>query len=226
METDLDKMDIRSQELRGSDKLGTGAKNYRTFDSKENVGSAVVSERATGRIGEVNVVGSIFDVEDGKGLDIGKVKVQSSVNEYDEFSLNENRNSTSKSSRKTESHTEENVSGSFRIGNKLKRRIKAKAKGKLKEKTGNYMKGFKRGKPYKYNSDEDAIRVYNYMPHAHLIEKGHRIVARGKKGQGAGAELGFKAGMHIVESTEREFTEEFIKDTEQWVDDLLKEGLS
>ena len=111
-------------------------------------------------------------------------------------------------------------------GNKLKRRIKAKAKGKLKEKTGNYMKGFKRGKPYKYNSDEDAIRVYNYMPHAHLIEKGHRIVARGKKGQGAGAELGFKAGMHIVESTEREFTEEFIKDTEQWVDDLLKEGLS
>ena len=116
LKLDLDKMNILSQELSGSDKTGTGGKNYRTFDSKENVGSAVISGNATGRVGEVNIRGSVFDVEDGAGLNIGRVRVESSVNEYDEFSLNENRNSTSKSSRKTESHTEENVSGTFRIG--------------------------------------------------------------------------------------------------------------
>ena len=115
LETDVDRMEIRSQELVGSDKLGTGGKNYRTFTSKEYVGSAVISERASGRIGDLNIEGSVFEVEDGKGLDIGSVRVESSVNEYDEFSLNENRNTTSKSSRKTESHSEENVAGTFRV---------------------------------------------------------------------------------------------------------------
>ena len=60
-------------------------------------------------------------------------------------------------------------------GNKLKARVKKKAKSKLKEKSGNYIKGFKRGKVYRYNQEEDTVRVYNNMPHAHLIEYGHII---------------------------------------------------
>ena len=104
-------------------------------------------------------------------------------------------------------------------GNKLKNHVKAKAKGKFKKKTGNYMKGFKRGKPYKYNSDEDAIRVYNSMPHAHLLEKGHRIVDKYKN------EHGFKQGVNVVDSTSGEFKDEFARDIENWVDDMLNKGI-
>ena len=35
-------------------------------------------------------------------------------------------------------------------GNKLKAKAKKKAKSKIKVKNGNYLKGFKRGKVYKY----------------------------------------------------------------------------
>ena len=55
-------------------------------------------------------------------------------------------------------------------GNKLKAKAKKKAKSKVKVKKGNYLKGFKRGKVYKYKGEEDTVRVYNSMPHAHLIE--------------------------------------------------------
>ena len=46
-------------------------------------------------------------------------------------------------------------------GNKLKAKAKKKAKSKVKVKTGNYLKGFKRGKVYKYKGEEDTVRVYN-----------------------------------------------------------------
>ena len=48
------------------------------------------------------------------------------------------------------------------------------------------MKGFKRGKVYKYKGEEDTVRVYNSMPHAHLIENGHIIKDK------TGKEHGFK----------------------------------
>lgn len=105
-------------------------------------------------------------------------------------------------------------------GNKLKKRVKAKAKSAFKSKTGNYQKGWKRGKPYKYNSDEDAIRVYNSKPHAHLLEHGHRIVTR------SGKELGFAKGTPVAKEAEQEFQTEFIDDCEKFVDELLNEGLT
>lgn len=103
-------------------------------------------------------------------------------------------------------------------GNKLKAKAKKKAKSKLKEKTGNYLKGFKRGKVYKYNQEEDTVRVYNYMPHAHLIEYGHRIV--GKNGK----EHGFKKGHFILEGAREEFQDEFIKAADDFINEIIEKG--
>lgn len=105
-----------------------------------------------------------------------------------------------------------------RQGNKLKARVKKKAKSKVKEKTGNYLNGFRRGKVYKYNGEEDTVRVYNNMPHAHLIEYGHII--KGKNGK----EHGFKKGYHILEEAEKEFHDDFVKAADEFIDEILNNG--
>jgi len=66
-------------------------------------------------------------------------------------------------------------------GTKLKNRtikkVKSSTLGKI---TGNYERGIKRGKYYKYRENgADSIRVYSNAPHAHLIEYGHEIVHSG-----------------------------------------------
>ena len=103
-------------------------------------------------------------------------------------------------------------------GNKLKAKAKKKAKSKIKSTTGNYLKKFKRGKVYKYNSEDDTVRVYNSAPHAHLIERGHIIKDR------TGKEHGFKKGEFILEEAQKEFQEEFIKATDDFIDTVIKNG--
>lgn len=94
-----------------------------------------------------------------------------------------------------------------------KTRSKAKALGK---KTGNYMKSIKRGKVYPYNGTE-AIRVYSYAPHAHLIEDGHRMVTHD------GREVGFVQGYHVFELAAKEFEEQFLVDLDDMLDEVVKE---
>lgn len=103
-------------------------------------------------------------------------------------------------------------------GNKLRKIVVAKAKSKVKKKTGNYLKGFKRGKVYKYAGDEDAVRVYNSAPHAHLIEYGHRKITKKIK-----KEIGFVKGYHVLDGIKEEFDEEFQKDIEEMLDNLKVE---
>lgn len=103
-------------------------------------------------------------------------------------------------------------------GNKLKGVAKKIAKSKVKIKTGNYMRGFKRGRYYKYNGEDDCIRVYNYMPHAHLIEKGHIIKDR------TGKEHGFKKGYFVLEQAHKDYYDEFVNSTEGFVDEVIKNG--
>lgn len=103
-------------------------------------------------------------------------------------------------------------------GNKLKGVAKKIAKSKVKIQTGNYMKGFKRGRYYKWNGEDDCIRVYNYMPHAHLIEKGHIIKDR------TGKEHGFKKGYFVLEQAHKDYYDEFVKSTEGFVDEVIKNG--
>lgn len=103
-------------------------------------------------------------------------------------------------------------------GNKLKRVAVKKAKSKVKKKTGNYLKGFKRGRVYKYNNKEDTVRVYNGMPHAHLIEYGHVITDKN------GKEHGFQKGKFILEEARREYQEKFISEADNLIDDIIKDG--
>jgi hypothetical protein len=105
-----------------------------------------------------------------------------------------------------------------RSANKLKKKVVAKAKAETKKKTGTYIKGFKAGKPYVYEGDTDAVRVYNGSPHAHLIEQGHRNVDK------TGREHGYTAGKRILEKSGDEYGEEFEKDIEVLVDELLDSG--
>lgn len=85
-------------------------------------------------------------------------------------------------------------------GNKLKKQTKSKAQSSVKKKTGNYLKGIKRGKYYKYSGNgADAIRVYAGSPahHGHLIEYGHKT----KSGSRTRAYHVFKTSADAFEST-------------------------
>jgi flagellar motor component MotA len=113
---------------------------------------------------------------------------------------------------------------------KLNSRTKKRAKKEVKKNTGNYMKGFKKGKKvYEYEDVKYNIRVYNKSPHAHLLEYGHEIVKGGKhsnKGNKGGKNLGFVKGKFILENSSKEFENDFIKDTYDFVGNLLDKGLS
>ena len=106
---------------------------------------------------------------------------------------------------------------------KLNSKAKNKARKEVKKKTGNYMKGFKKGKKvYEYGDTKYNIRVYNSAPHAHLIEYGHEIV-----GHETGKEKsGYVKGKFVLENASREFEGQFEKDTYDLVDVLLDKGLS
>lgn len=108
-------------------------------------------------------------------------------------------------------------------GNKLKKETKAIAKTRVKRgsnpKGKSYHDGIKRGKVYLYQGDTWAIRVYNTRPHAHLIEDGHNIVDRNGKIHG------FAKGKKVFATAERRFSEEYFKDVEKFIDDVLDEGL-
>ena len=99
----------------------------------------------------------------------------------------------------------------------LRKNTARRAKMVVDKKTGNYFKGIKKGKVYTYGA-ERAIRVYGGAPHTHLIEKGHRMVVNGR-------EVGYVRGYGVFEQVGREFEEKFYRDCEQFVDDILEEGL-
>lgn len=107
-------------------------------------------------------------------------------------------------------------------GNKLKRRTVNVAKAKTNKRTGNLLKGIKRGKPYKYYLDGSmAVRVYAGSPafHAHLLNNGHRIVDK------FGNEHGFKKGVHFFEGGLKEYEDQYYKDTQDFIDEMLDKHL-
>lgn len=102
-------------------------------------------------------------------------------------------------------------------GTKLRTRTKARAR-KIGKKTGNYLKSIKRGKVYDYHGDQ-AIRVYSYAPHAHLIENGHRMVTHD------GREVGFVKGHHVFELAAEDFEPEYYTDLDEMLDEEVVEKL-
>ncbi|RRD38975.1 filamentous hemagglutinin N-terminal domain-containing protein, partial [Leptotrichia sp. OH3620_COT-345] len=104
-----------SLELEGNDKLGTNSKNYSTFSSKENAGSAIVTKKVSGTVNNINLTGSAFIAEDGKGLSVKNVNVESAVNKYDEYRTASSSNTFTKKNSTMKSHTEENAASTFAI---------------------------------------------------------------------------------------------------------------
>ena len=56
------------------------------------------------------------------------------------------------------------------------------------------------------------------MPHAHLIENGHIIKDR------TGKEHGFKKGYFILAQAHNDFYDEFVKSTDDFVGEVIKNG--
>ena len=104
-----------TMELKGNDRFGD-SRNYQKYSSKEHVGSAIVTEKVTGTVGDINLRGSAFIAENGDKINIGNVRVESAVNEYDTESRSKSKGMLSSRKSYTESHTEENAAGNFKIG--------------------------------------------------------------------------------------------------------------
>jgi hypothetical protein len=93
-----------------------------------------------------------------------------------------------------------------------------------------YHKGFKRGKMFEKDG-ASCIRGYNGTKHAHLIEYGHNIVARGEgrsKGFGrrngaGGAVIGRAKPHYVLKQAEYEFTEPFTINAEKFLDEHFTE---
>ncbi len=67
-------------ELKGGD-----SRNYQKYSSKEHVGSAIVTEKGTGTVGDINLRGSVFIAENGDKYIVGNI----TFDETSKFGCNE-----------------------------------------------------------------------------------------------------------------------------------------
>lgn len=100
-------------------------------------------------------------------------------------------------------------------GGKLRTRVARNARQRTKMKKGSYRKSIKRGKPYRYDND-DAIRVYSYAPHTHLIENPHRIISH-KKDVGKSTK-----GRDVFRDAQKEFSPIFERDVDSFADNYAR----
>lgn len=103
-------------------------------------------------------------------------------------------------------------------GKKFKKKVQENAKRLVKKRTGKYIEGIKNGKVYVYGGSF-ATRVYTGAKHAHLIEYGHKAVAKGGKDTGK-----YVKGVRVFEKSKDDFEEEFSKDIEKYLNDLYKKN--
>lgn len=68
----------------------------------------------------------------------------------------------------------------------------------------------------KREGDEDWIELTNTSPHFHLVERGHRLIIKGK-------EIGFVPGQRMVERSVEEYDEIFLKEIDNWLSEKLQE---
>lgn len=103
--------------------------------------------------------------------------------------------------------------------NKLLKEMRKTARSRVGKVTGNYLKGFKKGrKVYKWPDNSLNLRVYNKAPHAHLIENGFRLTSW------KGRFIRFIPGKHVIADSSKAFEEQFAKDVEdEMIDYIVKE---
>ena len=84
------------------------------------------------------------------------------------------------------------------------------------EKTGKLKKSYVSMQVERNYGDYDKP-IRNKAPHHHLVNNGHRQVTS------SGKEIGFVQGRHYIEETIAKKTDDFNKETEDFIDDLFKE---
>src|SRR5699024_214889 len=107
-----------------------------------------------------------------------------------------------------------------KAGTKLNTYAKREARGAIDHTsgTGNYYKGFKRGKVFEDGEGKVVVRAINSAPHAHLIEYGHRIVRGGRT-------VGYAPGRLIMHAASKKFDSsgEFEKIISSELDRMLRD---
>lgn len=102
--------------------------------------------------------------------------------------------------------------------NKLNKKVYQR-KG-IGEVTGNFKRGFKSGKVYKYRGVWSA-RAYNNSPHAHLLNDGYMWTPhKGQKGDER-----FIPGFHFMEEAARGFESGYYSDIDEFLKNILIKGL-
>lgn len=102
-------------------------------------------------------------------------------------------------------------------GKALQKKTLEVAQRKTKKRTGNYIRGIKAGKVYKFDG-AFACRVYSKAPHAHLIEYGHKIVTKN------GEIKGYQRGLNVFDDAKKAFEDEFTEALENYVDEVCKKN--
>ena len=105
-----------------------------------------------------------------------------------------------------------------RAGNAFRADVKRGYRSQTKRKTGNLLRGAMRGRAYVYDGDAYQVRVYSKAPHAHLIERGHKLVYFGHE---TGKVV---PGKHVVGKAVLDFNDKFADLADKFVDDLLEGG--
>ena len=107
--------------------------------------------------------------------------------------------------------------------------LKIARKKTRKGPTGNLKKGWKIGRSYQRGSSFWIV-VKNIMPHAHLIEKGHRkvLIARFRDGKyrtrDKDKDTGFVPGQYILENSMKEIDSRFIREAETFITKMIREA--
>ena len=94
------------------------------------------------------------------------------------------------------------------------------AKRELESKSGNYLKGFKSGKVYKFSGDI-CCRAFNSSNHAHLIEYGHNMVSHKPNKKNTG----FVPGKYILKKAGNKFEQSFEAHIDKFLDEILDKGI-
>lgn len=105
-----------------------------------------------------------------------------------------------------------------KVGNKARAIVRKTARANVKRLTGNYFKSIKRGRVFIDQNGKMTVRVYHSSktaPHAHLIERGHRVVRGGK-------EIGFTPGKNVFDKSSREIESQYNQILEKEFDKMLK----
>lgn len=106
-------------------------------------------------------------------------------------------------------------------GTKLKRETKKLAAARVTKRTGEYLKGVSRAKPYKTKDGSVGVFVRNESKYGNTIEVG-RVNSIGKDGKNRG----YTSGVHVYKDAAKNFENGHRERVEAFVDEMLDKGMS